>query len=163
MYRQGVGHRQVCGQIAHAVAGRADGHGAAGGCARGAVGGGAGVESVGDRAGPVGDLLVAESGQPALVGAQFGVQGAAVSWAQSHRFGDDQAGAVLGEHPGLQCGEGVRHVVHQRRREGEVLTTALGGIVAGQPDLGAEPAAASGGGHAAGGLGGSALWHRVRP
>ena len=48
---------------------------------------------------------------------QFGVPGAPVVDVQAGRLADDQGGPPLGEHPGLQRGQGVRHLVHQRLGE----------------------------------------------
>ena len=145
--RDALGHGQQRGHIGHAVGCRPHGDGAFGFGAGGAVDDGVRIEAVGDGFGVGGDARITFALQRGGVGAQFGVERAAVL--------DVEAGAIprtirVARHsestPDCQGGQGVGHLVDQGRREAEVTAAAGRGFAPGQGDFAGQPAATFGGG-----------------
>ncbi len=154
IHRDALGHRQQRGQVGHRVGCGADGDRAL------VFGPGrpldhrVRIEPVGDGLGRGGHPRITHPVQVRGVGAQFGIQGAAVLHVEAGALAHDQGGPPLGERPAFQRGQGVRHLVHQRLGKPQVPAAAGGGIPAGQGDLAGHAPPAAGGGHAGGRLGG---------
>ena len=112
-----------------------------GGGVRGAFGDGAGVTPVRGGAGRGHHGPVALPAERAGVGGEFGVDGGPVRGAQARGFAHEQGGAPFVELPGLQGGEGVRHLSHEGFGQAEEPAAPGRGFAPGQGDLRADPGA----------------------
>ena len=106
---------------------------------RGAVGDGARVQPV--RGGPGGGHQppVTGPGEGPGVGCEVFVDGGPVRGGQAGGFAHQQGGAPFVQLPGLERGEGVRHLGHEGFRQAEEPAALGGGFVPGEGDLRADP------------------------
>ena len=116
-----------------------------------------GVQARSDRGGLGLNPLVSPAHQPVHVCAQLGIQCPAMLHGQTGRLLHDQGGPPLRQHPGLQGGQGVRHLVHQRPGHPQMGVPTHRRIMAGQRDLRGQPLASLGLRPSGGGVGGAPL------
>jgi|GEM_PF-4827441 len=98
-----------------------------------------GIQAGGDLLGLGFYPVVGPAAQPGDLSAQVLVELAAILDRQAGRLFDDQGGPPFREHPGLQGGQGVRHLGHQGLGEPQVPVPACRGVVAGQRHLRGQP------------------------
>jgi hypothetical protein len=115
------------------------------------------IEFVGNGFGVGGDALVALAFKLGLIGAHADIELSAVLDAEARGFSDDQRGPPFGERAGLQCRQGVGHLVNQSLGETEMAVAAVGRVVTRQGDLAGQTLAAFGGGYALGFFAGATL------
>ena len=94
------------------------------------------VQPVGDRAGGCLGLAVTHGREPS---GQLIVRGAAILAGQAGRLADHDGGPPLADRPSPQCGQGARHLLHQRLRQADVARPLVGGVATGQRDLRRHP------------------------
>ena len=113
-----------------------------GGGVRGAFGDGAGVAPVrgGPGRGDHGPVTRPPANVP-VSGGEFVVDGGPVRGGQAGGFAHEQGGAPFVELPGLQGGEGVRHLGDQGFGQAEEPAAPGRGFAPGQGDLRADPGA----------------------
>ncbi len=136
-----LGNGEQGGEVGHGVRSRAEADIPLAGGVRRAVGDGARVQPVRGGAGRGDQPPVADAVQGAGVGGEFRVDGGPVRSGQAGGFAHQEGGAPFVELPGLQCGEGVRHLGHEGLGQAQEPASFGRGFAPGEGDLRADPGA----------------------